>query len=189
MCKWKNHKTDVDVRLDVCWCTNGISEEPLRSWRAPTPAFRLFCEAKFAPQNLHGGRFNKGKKCDEVFESLYQLGMLNQRVNTDDDFQIHLVRTEPEKHWFLALRSEYMRISSEPNFDVVVTFLVVPVATRLFVGGRSKRLLRLSIDDGLLTCQNGLASRSVVDLRPMDGFLFRQRESFVHTVMSRYMSE
>ena len=37
---------------------------------------------------------------------------LNQRVNTDDDFQIHLVRTEPEiKHWFLALRSEYMRIS------------------------------------------------------------------------------
>ena len=80
------------------------------TWRAPTPAF-LFCEAKFAPQNLHGGRFNKGKKCDEVFESLYQLGMLNQRVNTDDDFQIHLVRTEPEKHWFLALRSEYMRIS------------------------------------------------------------------------------
>ena len=77
----------------------------------------------------------------------------------------------------------------EPSFDVVGTFLVVPVATRLFVGGRSKRLLRLSIDDGLPTCQNGLASRSVVDLRPMDGFVFRQRESFVHTVMSRYMSE
>ena len=54
----------------------------------------------------------------------------------------------------------------EPSFDVVVTFLVAPVATRLFMGGRSKRLLRLSIDDGLLTCQNGLASRSVVDLRP-----------------------
>ena len=64
---------------------------------SPDPAF-LFWEAKFAPQNLHGGRFHKGKKCDEVFQSLYQLGMLNQRVNTDDDFQVHLVRTEPEKH-------------------------------------------------------------------------------------------
>ena len=116
--------------------------------------------------------------------------MLNQRVNTDDDFQIHFSGAD----WtgkaliprFAVRIHEDLR---EPNFDVVVTFLVVPVATRLFVGGRSNRLLRLSIDDGLLTCQNGLASRSVVDLRPMDGFFFRQRESFVHTVMSRYVSE